>query len=136
MAFAVAYAVLVSLNYYVQLTVVAPRLLQGDTSDVSVFLFTPYNTFPYAMDLLGYSYMSLATFSSAFVFTKNGLEKAIKWFMIANGLILPFLAFQTYIHPLIWLASLWAITFPGSAILLAIFFNRKATHNKTEVMHV
>jgi hypothetical protein len=76
-------------------------------------------------DLLGYSYMRLATFSSAFVFSKNGLEKAIKWFMIANGLILPFLVFQTYIHPLIWLASLWAITFPGSAILLAIFFKRK-----------
>lgn len=134
MAFAVAYAVLVSLNYYVQLTVVAPRLLQGDTSDVSVFLFTPYDTFPYAMDLLGYSYMSLATFSSAFVFSKNGLEKAIKWFMIANGLILPFLVFQTYIHPLIWLASLWAITFPGSAILLAIFFRRKDINNKTAVM--
>ena len=125
LVFATIYAVLVSLNYFVQLTVVAPRIASGDTSGISVLLFTPYNTFSYAMDLIGYSYMSLATFASAFVFSKIGSERFIRWFMIANGLILPFLAFQTYLNFLIWPASLWAITFSGSTILLAIFFKRK-----------
>lgn len=31
--------------------------------------------------------------------------------MIANGFILPFIALQMYWHSLIWVASLWAITF-------------------------
>jgi hypothetical protein len=124
LAFSVIYATLCSLNYYVQLTVVAPRLLAGNTSDVSVLLFTPYNTFPYAMDLLGYSFMSLSTLAAAFVFSKTGFTKYLRWFMIANGVILPFLAFQTYIPSLIWFASLWSITFTGSTILLAIFFKK------------
>lgn len=123
--FAVIYAVLISMNYFVQLTVVAPRLAAGNTKDVSVFLFVPYNSFPYAVDLLGYSYMSLATFCSAFIFSGTGRENLARWFMIANGLLLPFLAFQTYFPILIWPASLWAITFPGTTILLATIFRRK-----------
>lgn len=124
--FAVVYAVLISMNYYVQLTVVAPRLASGNTSGISVLLFIPYNTFPYAVDLLGYGYMSLATLASAFVFSGEGRERLARWFMIANGLILPFLVFQTYFPILIWPASLWAVTFPGSTILLATIFRHRA----------
>ena len=43
----------------------------------------------------------------------------------ANGLLLPFLVFQMYVHPLIWIASLWAVTLPGSTISLALLFRRK-----------
>jgi len=47
--------------------------------------------------------------------------------LIANGLILPFLALQMYWHWLIWIASLWAITFPGATWTLAILFRRMKT---------
>ena len=50
---------------------------------------------------------------------------AFDWFMIANGAIVPFIALQTFYHPLIWVASLWGVMLPGSTIALAVLFRRK-----------
>ena len=128
LVFATIYAVLISINYYVQLTFVVPRLLQGDANSVSLqpFLFVPFDSFLYSVDILGYSFMSLATLFAAFAFTGTGIHRTVRWFMIANGLILPFLALQIYYPPLIWIAALWAITFPGATISLAVLFRRNS----------
>lgn len=126
-AFATAYAVLISVVYYVQLTLVLPRLLRGQVEGIEVFLFVPFDSFLYAVDLLGYSFMSVATLFAARVFTGGGLQRTARWFLTANGLLLPFLALQMYYHPLIWIAALWAITFPGSTWTLAILFRRAPT---------
>lgn len=123
--FATIYTVLISINYYVQLTFVLPHMIQGETESIKFLLFTPFDSFLYSVDILGYSFMSLATLFSAFAFTGSGLEKTIRRFLIANGLILPFIALQNYYHPMIWVASLWAITFPGATISLAVFIRRK-----------
>jgi hypothetical protein len=124
--FATIYAVLISMTYYVQLTFVLPHLIEGnvESGQVQPFLFVPFDSFLYSVDILGYSFMSLATLFGAFVFPGRGLERTVRWFMIANGLILPFLALQIYYNPLIWIAALWAITFPGSTIALALLFRR------------
>jgi hypothetical protein len=125
--FGTAYAVLISMVYFVQLTLVAPRLARGQIEGIAVFLFVPFDSFLYAVDILGYSFMSLATFFAAKVFTGKGLERVVRLFLTANGLLLPFLALQMYFHPLIWIAALWAVTFPGSTWSLAILFRRAAT---------
>lgn len=122
--FATIYAVMVSINYYVQLTLVVPHLMQGEIESIRPFLFTPFNSFIYSVDVLGYSFMSLSTLFAAFVFTGPGLERVARRFMIANGSLIPFLALQIYYHPLIWPASVWAITFPGATISLAMIFKR------------
>jgi len=126
-AFATAYAVLISINYYVQLTWVMPRLAAGRTHGLEPFLFTPFDSFLYAVDILGYSFMSVATLFAAAVFTGRGLERVVRVFLIANGLLLPFIALQMYVHWLIWIAALWAVTFPGSTWSLAILFRRMGT---------
>lgn len=123
--FATIYAVMVSINYYVQLTLVVPHMVRGDIQTIRPFLFTPFDSFIYSVDVLGYSFMSLATLFGAFVFTEPGLSRIVRYFMIANGLLIPFLVLQIYFHPLIWPASLWAITFPGASISLTILFKRK-----------
>ena len=123
-AFATAYAVLISTVYFVQLTLVAPRLARGEVEGIEPFLFVPFDSFLYAVDILGYSFMSVATLCAARVFTGGGLNRVARWFLTANGLLLPFLALQLYFHPLIWIASLWAITFPGSTWTLAVIFRR------------
>lgn len=125
--FAAVYAVLTGLTYYVQLTFVAPRLARGDVVGprVEPFLFVPFDSFLYSVDLLGYSFMSVATLFAAFAFAGDGLERVVRRFMLANGLLLPFLALQIYYPPLIWPASLWAITFPGVALSLAVLFRRR-----------
>jgi hypothetical protein len=76
------------------------------------------------VDILGYSFMSLANLFAARVFTGAGLHQIVRWLLTANGLLLPFIALQMYFHPLIWAASLWAVTFPGSTRALALLFRR------------
>jgi hypothetical protein len=124
--FAAIYCALVSINYFVQLTLVVPHMMKGEIASVRPFLFTPFDSFIYSVDILGYSFMSLSTLFAAFVFKGEGLEKTARRFLIANGLLIPFLVFQIYFHPLIWIASLWAITFPGATISLALIFKKSA----------
>jgi hypothetical protein len=125
-AFGTAYAVLISTVYFVQLTLVAPRLASGRLEGIEPFVFVPFDSFLYAVDILGYSFMSVATLFAARVFMGDGLDRVARWFLTANGLLLPFLALQMYFHPLIWIAALWAITFPGSTWTLALIFSRSA----------
>jgi hypothetical protein len=122
--FATVYTALISINYYVQLTWVMPRLAHGETAGVQPFLFTPFDSFLYAVDILGYSFMSLATLFAAKTFVGAGQERVVRAFLIANGFLLPFIALQMYVHWLIWIAALWAITFPGSTWSLAVLFRR------------
>jgi hypothetical protein len=124
LAFATVYTALISINYFVQLTWVAPRLARGQTAGIEAFLFTPFDSFLYAVDILGYSFMSLATLFAARVFSGGGLERTVRWFLTANGLLLPFIALQMYWHWFIWIAALWAITFPGATWSLAVLFKR------------
>jgi hypothetical protein len=69
--------------------------------------------------------MSVATLFAGLVFNGDGIERTARRFLIANGLLVPFLAFQMYYHPLIWIASLWAVTFPGATWSLARLFKRR-----------
>ena len=124
LAFAIMYATLISTVYFVQLTLVAPRLARGDTHGIEMFLFVPFNSFLYAVDILGYTFMSVSTLFAASIFTGGGAERWARWFLFANGLLIPFLALQLYFHPLVWIASLWAVTFPGATWALAIVFRR------------
>lgn len=124
LAFATAYAVLISVTYYVQLTLVAPRLAGGRVAGIEPFLFVPFDSFLYSVDILGYSFMSVATLFAAGVFTGRGLERVVRFFLLANGLLLPFLALQIYFHWMIWVAALWAVTFPGATWSLAVLFRR------------
>jgi hypothetical protein len=125
--FANAYAVLISIVYFVQLTLVAPRIARGQVEGIETFLFVPFDSFLYAVDILGYSFMSVATLFAARVFLGGGLQRVARWFLTANGLLLPFIALQMYFHSLIWFAALWAVTFPGSTWTLAILFRRART---------
>jgi hypothetical protein len=122
--FASMYATLISLVYYVQLAFVIPRLARGDVEDIQLLVFEPFDSFLYAVDVFGYSLMSLATLFAAAVFRSHGIERWIRWALIANGCLIPFLALQMYYPPLIWGGSLWGITFPAATWLLAIRFSR------------
>ena len=124
LAFATAYATLISMVYFVQLTLVAPRLAAGDTQGIEVFLFVPYRSFLFAVDLLGYSFMSLATLFGAFGLPCSRWMRPAIIAMIANGILVPFLAFQMYEPELIYIAALCALTFPISTFLLALMFRQ------------
>jgi hypothetical protein len=128
-AFATVYTVLISLVYFVQLTLVAPRLARGQMEGIEAFRFVPFDSFLYAVDILGYSFMSVATLFAARVFTGAGDQRGARLFLTANGLLLPFIALQMYYRPLIWIAALWAVTFPASTWYLARMFRRHRAHD-------
>ena len=123
-SFAAMYATLVSIVYYVQLAFVIPRLARGEAGDIQLLIFEPFNSFLYAIDVFGYSLMSLSTLFAAGVFPKQGLERWIRWALIANGCLIPFLVLQMFYPPLIWGGSLWAVTFPAATVLLTVHFYR------------
>lgn len=123
-AFASIYATLTGIVYYVQLTYVMPKLARGEADEIRLLIFEPFDSFLYAVDVLGYSFMSLATLFAAPVFPRDGSQRWIRWTLITNGSLVPFLALQMYYPALIWGGSLWAITFPAATALLTLHFHR------------
>jgi len=73
--------------------------------------------------------MSVATLLAARTLRgdADGVERAARLLLTANGLLVPFLVFQMYAHSLIWIAALWAVTFPGATWAMAIWFRRMRT---------
>ena len=123
-AFATVYAVLISGVYFVQLALVAPRLASGRIAGIEPFVFVPFDSYLYAMDILGYSFMSVSTLLAARTLRGDGVERVARVLLTANGLLVPFLLFQMFVHQLIWVAALWAVTFPGATWALAVWFRR------------
>jgi hypothetical protein len=118
--FALMYATYVTLNYVVQLTAVIPY-----ASPNPVLIQTPHSLF-WTVDALGYIALGLATLFAIPVFGKQGLQKWLRWFFLANGLIIPLFVI-VYFYPnfsttLLLLGLPWIITAPGSMLLLALFF--------------
>jgi hypothetical protein len=124
LSFAIVYATLISLVYFVQLTLVAPRIAAGDIHDIELLLFVPYRSFLFAVDLLGYSMMSVSTLFGAFALPAIHAARPARLFMILNGALLPFLAFQMFFPGLITLAALRSVTFPVAVICLAAMFRQ------------
>lgn len=121
--FAVIYTVLVSIVYFVELTVVVPRIFQGDTNEVTLLLFDE-GSFMVAVDGLGYGFMSLATLFAGLVFRGGRLERWTRWFLLANGILAPVIVGAVLYPALVIVGALWIITLPGSTILLAVLFNQ------------
>jgi hypothetical protein len=132
-AFATVYAVLTGMTYFVQLTLVGPRLARGEVQGIEMFVFVPFDSFLYAVDILGYSFMSVATLVAALALRDRGIERIARRFMIANGLLVPFVALQMYYPPLLWIAALWAITFPGAMLSLAVLFGRAERRSERDI---
>ena len=131
LAFAIIYAVLVSIVYFVQLTVVLPRMLAGEGESVGVLLFTSFDSFMYALDVLGYGLMSLATLFAAWGFEGSKLERAIRRAMITNGVLAPIVPLQMIFPVLLFVSAIWIVTLPLSTILLAILFRRAVKRSST-----
>ncbi len=86
LSFAIIYAVMCSLTYYVQLTFVKNNYLPIADEAVAPFVFIP-GTPIFAQDMLGYVFFCLATLAAGFAFAGGKLETWIKWLFILNGVL-------------------------------------------------
>jgi hypothetical protein len=124
LAFALLYATLVSIVYVVWLFVVEPKVIGGHSEDVAPFLFER-GSFQQMVDGLGYTYMGIATFFAAFVFsrTRGGVERWVRRLFLING-VLSIMVFLSYVFYITILGAPWAFVFPALAIVLAVHFRQ------------
>jgi len=122
LALAIMYGAFVSTVYVTQLSVVIPHEIQGDKSTYALFACCGQGQFTTGVDLLGYTMMSLSTLLAAFIFAPAGPHRWTRRWLLANGLLAPFLLGQLAWPALIYVGALWLITFPVSMIGLARAF--------------
>jgi hypothetical protein len=130
LSFAVVYAVVILVDYFVQLTVVAPSLQAGETERLS--LFTQYNPrgLFIALESLGYSMMTVAFLFAAPVFAGGTAERAIRA-LFTLGFVLAvavFVALAVLEHDLVAfevtvLMITWMVLI-ASGVLLGVVFRR------------
>lgn len=130
LSFAIMYATLVSMVYFTQLTLVAPRMATGDMAEIEFLRFVPYRSFLFAVDLLGYSFMSVATLLASFALPRQPFSGVARVLLLANGLLLPFVGLQMYFPQLIWIAALWGVTFPAASAAVCMMFFQSGRASK------
>jgi hypothetical protein len=131
LAFGVVCSAILSLHYYIQLTVVQQGLLNNQIEGLWQFATpNPYSFF-WTFAALGYGFMGLALLCVAHIFEEK-TDRTIKWLFIANGIIgIVFLvgnALGLFIVNI--LASfVWGVLFPIAALLLAKKFRSQKLEN-------
>lgn len=143
LSFAIIYAVMCSLTYYIQLTFIKNNYLPIAEEAVAPFVFIP-GTPIFAQDMLGYVFFCLATLAAGPVFTGGKLEAWIKWLFIFNGILF---AIPTLILPALTMPTnpagtglgnqvgdyanmVWSSYVAVSTSLLATLFKRAETRHR------
>ena len=123
LSFAIIYATLISVNYFIQLTYV-----RQSAFDVSMFDMTNPQSMMWVIEVLGYFFMGLSTLFAAPVFASGRTESLVKWLFAANG-VLGILTPVAYVMnwPLRILLGgliLWDIVMPIATASIAYLFWR------------
>jgi len=128
--FACMYGVLISFNYYLQLT-----LMESNPSGLELFDMSNPNSMMFVIEVLGYFFMGLSTLFAAYVFGITLLERIIKSLFILNGVLgiggLIGYAASLSLNILMIGLMIWNIIMPVSAVLMLFYFKKQvnATNN-------
>jgi len=133
LSFALISSIILIADYFVQVSVIQPGLLKGETEGIAMLTqFNPHGVF-IALEEIGYLIMSISFFSIVPVFYgKGGLRKAIRMtfitglLLIVFSLILVSIKFgimREYIFEVIVISIVW-LELIISSILLSIEFRR------------
>ena len=88
LAFTVLFAAMVSINRYVQLTVVQQGLMHGTVETLEPFLPYGSNSVMFSLEILGWGFfLSLASLCVAPVFAGKGIERWLRGLFITYGLL-------------------------------------------------
>jgi hypothetical protein len=130
LAFSLIYAVVILVDYYLQLTVIVPSLQAGETEGLSLFTqYDPHGPF-IALETLGYSMMTVAFLFAAPVFAGGRAERAIRGLFVLSfvlavaafvGLAVvrrDLVAFEVTVLMINWIVLI------ASGLLLGVVFRR------------
>ena len=137
LAFAVGFAVVIGVDYFVQFAVVIPSLQSGETQGLSLFTqYNPHGLF-IAGEALGYLMMSTALLFAAPVFAGGRPQRAIRWLFVASFVLAiaalagfwlvghDLVAFEVAVLSINWIVLI------ASGALLSIVFRRAARSTPT-----
>lgn len=121
LAIGILYAGLASIVYINQLGVVIPREMTGDAAGYSALACCGFRQPTTVLDLLGYTYMSIAT--ALLGLTYRG---AVRRLLLLNGAFAVPIFLQLGWPIFIWAAAPWLIIFPLAMAALARSFAEEA----------
>ena len=84
--FAAAYAVMIGLNYTLQVAWVPALVRQGNPSLAQITMQNPHSI-GWVLEMFGYAFLGLATWAIALVFWGSRMMNTIRYLLIANGFI-------------------------------------------------
>jgi hypothetical protein len=129
LTFIILFAAMVSINRFVQLTIIQQSVPGAASQDLARFLPYSSGSVMFALEMLGWGFFSsLAMFSVAFLFKGSRLNTSIRWMLIAYALfsfmgVLGF-ATETAITMAAFIA--WGPILLALSILLAVYFKKES----------
>jgi hypothetical protein len=127
LSFASVYVAIIPANYYLQLFVVRLNLASGTLDGLALLAQPNLHSVFFAMETLGYTFLSLATLFVSQAFSGGKLQDWIRWLFIVSGALGIFgVLVAPFDRPSLVFAGLgiWSLAFPISMILLGVFFRR------------
>lgn len=128
-SFAIVCATILSIHYYIQLTIVQQGLLTNQTAGLWLFATPNPHSFFWSFAALGYGFMGISLLFAAPIFREKS-ENKINLLLNANGIVgIVFLVGNALgIFTANILASfIWGVLFPIAVILLAKTFRQAQT---------
>jgi len=120
LCFAVLYATINSIVYFVQLVVVTPLVFQGNADSAGMLAFEP-RSFMLSLNGLAYGLMSASAFCAAFAFPGQA-QRFVRCTMWAHGAMGPIVIAAIFWPRMTYVGALWIVTFPAMALALARHF--------------
>ncbi len=125
---AIAYTIILSTCYYIQMVVVEYNLVHHSTAGLTLWLFAPPypHSIPGALEGIGYLFMSLSLIFASKLFSGDKLTKWIKWTLLFSG-ITGLVVFTDPLSPLPLIIAITdalanAMLLISSLILVSIWF--------------
>ena len=133
LSFALIYAAVITVDYFIQFFAIEPSILNGETSGLSLFTqYNPHGIF-IALEGLGYLMMSVALLFAAPVFAVGRLERSIRWLYLSSFVLavsalvgLSLLGYDIVAFEVTILLINWIVLIV-SGVLLAVMFRRAGT---------
>jgi hypothetical protein len=128
LAFAVVYAVVILVDYVLQLAVVVPSLQAGETNGLSLFTqYDPHGLF-IALEALGYATLTFALLFTAPVFIRGRVERAIRGLFSLSFVlaVVAFVGLAVLGHDIVAfevtvLLITWTVLISSGALLSVVF---------------
>lgn len=129
--FAIAFSVLISINYFVQISAVRLQIVSNQAGDISQFVQANPNSFISAVNLLGWTlFLGMACLFASMAMGKTTVERVLKYSFLGNAFMMLTCSI-TYIFSCIVIQALFMFLGLGLAILvesaaMCVYYKRTA----------